>query len=98
MSDDHLVTCEGCTHSLLRTEAKCTEDGVYLCPICADCEDQPVDDDVLAKAKAHWDADRAKLKVEAPDWEMPAWSRTPAWRRWPYINAAKQGKHPDDGA
>ena len=38
---DQLVTCEGCTHSLLRTEAVCTQDGVYLCAICADCEDGP---------------------------------------------------------
>jgi hypothetical protein len=36
--DDTLVTCEGCTHSLPIVEAFCTEDGCYLCPICADCE------------------------------------------------------------
>ncbi len=46
-------------------------------------------------AKANWDADREKLRTEAPEWEMPAWSRAPAWRRRPYVLAAKEGRHPD---
>ena len=46
-------------------------------------------------AKAHWDADREKLKREEPNWPMPGWSRAPAWRRRPYILAAREGRHPD---
>ncbi len=37
-------------------------------------------------AKALWDSDRAKL---SPKWEMPAWSRAPAWRRRPYLLRAQ---------
>ena len=46
-------------------------------------------------ARGYWDADRAILRVEAPEWEMPAWSRAPAWRRRPYLLSAKEGRHPD---
>ncbi len=40
-----------------------------------------------AEAKAAWDAERAKLRETAPDWQMPAWSRAPSWRRKPYYFA-----------
>ena len=49
-----------------------------------------------ALAQANWNDDRAKLRIEAPEWEMPAWSRAPMWRRRPYLLAAQEGKHPDD--
>lgn len=39
----------------------------------------------VARAKAEWDAERARLSVAAPYWPMPAWSRAPAWRRRPYL-------------
>ena len=48
-------------------------------------------------ARQHWNADRAKLRISAPWWPMPAWSRAPAWRRRPYVLAAAYGRHPDDG-
>lgn len=41
-----------------------------------------------AEAKRLWDADRAMLLVEHPEWEMPAWSRAPPGRRPPYLLAA----------
>ena len=42
-------------------------------------------DDGGAKAKAEWDTDRAYLRKAKPQWQMPAWSRAPAWRRRPYL-------------
>jgi len=40
---------------------------------------------IEARAKAAWDAERAKLRIANPNWEMPAWSRAPSWRRHPYL-------------
>jgi hypothetical protein len=37
------------------------------------------------RAKAEWDADRAYMRAAYPGWDMPAWSRAPAWRRRPYV-------------
>jgi hypothetical protein len=42
-------------------------------------------------AKAAWDAERALMAKEHPDWPMPAWSRTPAWRKRPYFGAVTSG-------
>lgn len=56
----------------------------------------PDEPSVLALAQQHWNADRAQLRTEAPEWKMPAWSRAPAWRRRPYILAAQHGRHPND--
>lgn len=47
-------------------------------------------------AAQHWNADRAKLRQTTPGWDMPTWSRAPAWRRRPYVLAAEHGLHPDD--
>lgn len=55
-----------------------------------------VADTVISLAKINWDADRISLKRTTPDWEMPAWSSAAAWRRRPYVQAAKVGRHPHD--
>lgn len=52
--------------------------------------------ETTALAKAHWDADRAWLKEHEPNWQCPAWSKAPSWRKQSYLNAAKFGRHPDD--
>jgi hypothetical protein len=49
---------------------------------------QAIKDAASARAKASWDAERAELLKSAPGWPMPAWSRTAAWRRRPYILTA----------
>jgi len=36
---DDFVECEGCGDKLPHGQAVCTQDEVYLCPICADCCD-----------------------------------------------------------
>jgi hypothetical protein len=51
--------------------------------------------EVTRLAKSHWDADRAALKVSDPWWPMTAWGAARAWKRRPYVRAAKEGKHPD---
>ena len=51
-----------------------------------------LDPATLADAKARYDADRVFMRREAPDWQMPPWSRTRRWDRWPYINAAWHGE------
>ena len=40
-------------------------------------------------AKALWDRDRAYMRVHCPDWDMPAWSMAPAWRKRPYYLMAE---------
>jgi hypothetical protein len=37
------------------------------------------------RAKAEYNADRAYIRSIDPDHIIPAWSRAPAWRRWPYL-------------
>lgn len=46
---------------------------------------------VVCRARRMWNEDRAQLRRDNPAWEMPAWSRAPAWRRWPYLHAAACG-------
>jgi hypothetical protein len=41
-----------------------------------------------ALAKQLWDAERAVLRNAHPSWQMPAWSRAPAWRKHPYLMEA----------
>ena len=45
---------------------------------------------LIRAAKADWDADRARLAREFPEWQMPTWSRAPAWRKRPYLAAQTQ--------
>lgn len=55
-------------------------------------EIEDVSDDpkaTIERARATWNADREMMKHEHPEWSMPAWSRAPAWRKRPYLLAAK---------
>jgi len=47
-------------------------------------------DDLVREARLLWDADRERLKVTAPEWDMPAWSKAAAWRRKPYLHEARE--------
>lgn len=52
-------------------------------------------DKTTTLARENWNADRAWLRINSPAWEMPAWSRAPAWRRRPYLMAAQHGERPE---
>jgi hypothetical protein len=64
--------------------------------VCDYCHAEMDTSHTTVLAKADWDRDRAQLRIEAPSWEMPAWSRAPAWRRSPYVVAAQRGTHADE--
>lgn len=52
------------------------------------------DAEVLKAAKSEWDEDRAFMRKAWPEWPIPAWNRAPAWRKRPYILAARFGEKP----
>lgn len=47
-----------------------------------------------ALAKRHWDDERAALRISAPWWPLPSWSRAAAWRKRSYLLAAGHGAKP----
>ena len=46
--------------------------------------------DVEAEAKRAWSRDRAYMAKCSPKWDMPCWSKAPAWRRKPYLLDAQE--------
>lgn len=48
--------------------------------------------EIEALAKKNWDADRAKMRIQQPEWPMPSWSKAEAWRKRPYLLEAKEGR------
>lgn len=42
-------------------------------------------------ARLAWNADRAWMASQYPNYEMPAWSKAPAWQRKPYLLDPRPG-------
>ena len=50
------------------------------------------DQQITARAKEEWDADRAYIRAIDPDYRIPPWSKATAWRRRPYLRDPDQIK------